>query len=350
MNVHFSYKISKTADLEKQVKQQLEKLRKYLQVFRPALVHIKGCVEESSSREGFIVSLNLRLPSGQMAAQEKSPVAATAIKAAFDALTEQLKRHKQVLRSKHKWLRHRDTDRRSAEITSFENTIAAIRPETVSAVDITRYIDVNLAALHRFVERQIAYRESLGELSTDQVAPEDVVAEAIATALSDDLEKPERIKLEPWLYRLAGEALDRMVAGDGDLGTVSLEERHGVQNVQASDEARLQFHQPDDRLLEEDIIADGHADNPEQWAAQHELIKLVQLALRGAARPDREIFILYAVEGFGDDEIAAITNHTLEEVRASIRKARQHLQRALPMKDLFKERPVELTHGTRGIA
>jgi len=131
---------------------------------------------------------------------------------------------------------------------------------------------------------------------------------------------------------------------------VSLEERHGVQNVQASDEARLQFHQPDDRLLEEDIIADGHADNPEQWAAQHELIKLVQLALRGAARPDREIFILYAVEGFGDDEIAAITNHTLEEVRASIRKARQHLQRALPMKDLFKERPVELTHGTRGIA
>jgi RNA polymerase sigma factor (sigma-70 family) len=344
MNVHFSYKISKTADLEKQVKQQLEKLRKYLQVFRPELIHVKGCVEESSSREGFVVSLNLRLPSGQMAAQEKSPVAATAIKSAFDALTEQLKRHKQVLRSKHKWLRHRDADRRHAEIASFENTIAAVRPEMVSALDIAGYIDVNLAALQRFVERQIAYRESLGELSGDQVAPEDVVAEAIATALSDELEKPERIKLEPWLYRLAGEALDRVVAGVGDLGTVSLERRHGMQNVQASDEARLQFHQPDDRLLEEDIIADGHADNPEQSAAQHELITLVQMALRGAARPEREIFILYAVEGFGDDEIAAITNHTLEEVRASIRKARQHLQRALPTKDLFKERPVELTH------
>jgi DNA-directed RNA polymerase specialized sigma24 family protein/ribosome-associated translation inhibitor RaiA len=344
MNVHFSYKICKTADLEKQVKQQLEKLRKYLQVFRPELVHVKGLVEESSGREGFVVSLNLRLPSGQMAAQEKSTAAATAIRAAFDGLTEQLKRHKQVLRSKHKWVRRRDTDRRDAEITSFENTIAAVRPATVSAMDIAGYIDVNLAALQRFVERQIAYRESLGELSADQVAPEDVVAEAIATALSDELEKPERIKLEPWLYRLAGEALDRVVAGDVELGTVSLERRHGVQNVQASDEARLQFHQPDDRLLEEDTIADGHADNPEQLAARQELIKLVQLALRGAARSDREAFILYAVEGFGDDEIAAITNHTLEEIRASIRKARQHLQRALPMKDLFKERPVELTH------
>ena len=47
MNVHFSYKISKTSDLEKEVKHQLEKLNKYLQVFRPELVHIKGIVEES---------------------------------------------------------------------------------------------------------------------------------------------------------------------------------------------------------------------------------------------------------------------------------------------------------------
>ena len=29
---------------------------------------------------------------------------------------------------------------------------------------------------------------------------------------------------------------------------------------------------------------------------------------------------------------------------ATIEAALQHLQRALPMKDLFKERPVELTH------
>jgi RNA polymerase sigma factor (sigma-70 family) len=346
MNVHFSYKISKTADLEKQVKHQLEKLNKYLQVFRPELIHIKGIVEESSAREGFVVSLNLRLPSGQMAAQEKSPVAATAIKAAFDALTEQLKRHKQVLRSKHKWVRHRTTDRRAAEIASFENTVAIVRPAAVSAVDIASYIDVSLPRLERFVERQIAYRESLGEFSPDQVAPDDVVAEAIATALSDELEKPERIKIEPWLYRLANEAIDRVAAGDRDSGSVSLEGRHGVQNVLASDEARLQFHQPDDRLLEEDIIADGNAGNPEEMASRQELITLVQLALRHTAASDREVFILHAVEGFNQDEIAVITNHTLEEVRASIRKARQHLQRALPIKDLFKDKVVEYTPNT----
>jgi RNA polymerase sigma factor (sigma-70 family) len=346
MNVHFSYKISKTSDLEKQVKHQLDKLNKYLQVFRPELVHIKGIVEESSAREGFVVSLNLRLPSGQMAAQEKSPVAATAIKASFDALIEQLKRHKQVLRSKHKWVRHRDADRRATEIASFEKTVAVVRPEAVSSIDIAGYIDVNLPRLQRFVERQIVYRESLGEILPDHVAPEDVVAEAIANALGDEFEKPERIKLEPWLYRLATEAIDRVAAGDRDVGGVSLERRHGVQNVQASDEARLQFHQPDDRLLEEDIIADGHAESPELVAARGELIKLVQAALRDAKRSDREVFILHAVEGFTQEEIAAITNHTLEEVRASVHKARQHLQRALPIKALFKDRVAAFTQAT----
>jgi RNA polymerase sigma factor (sigma-70 family) len=346
MNVHFSYKISKTSDLEKEVKHQLEKLNKYLQVFRPELVHIKGIVEESSAREGFVVSLNLRLPSGQMAAQEKSPVAATAIKAAFDGLTEQLKRHKQVLRSKHKWVRHRDADRRASETVSFEKTVAVVRPEPVSSIDIASYIDVNLPRLERFVERQIVYRESLGELLPDQVDPADVVAEAIANALGDEFEKPERIKLEPWLYRLATEAIDHVAASDVDVGGISLDGRHGVQNVQASDEARLQFHQPDDRLREEDIIADGHAESPELLAARAELVKLVQVALRDSKRADREVFILHAVEGFTQEEIAAITNHTLEEVLASIRTARQHLQRALPIKALFKDRVVEYTQTT----
>jgi len=346
MNVHFSYKISKTSDLEKQVRHQLEKLNRYLQVFRPELVHVKGFVEDSSAREGYVVSLNLRLPSGQMAAEGKSPVAATAVKATFDALIEQVKQHKQLLRSKHKWVRHRNADRRAAEIASFENTIAVVRPDTVSPVDIASYIDVNLPRLERFVERQIAYRESLGELPPDQVAPADVVAEAIATALSDELEKPERMKIEPWLYHLSSEAIGRVADGDRDSGSVSLEGRHGVQNVLASDEARLQFHQPDDRLLEEDTIADGNAGNPEELASRQELIALVQLALRHANRSDREVFILHAVEGFSQEEIATITNHTLEEVRVSVRKARQHLQRALPMKELFKEQRVEYTGST----
>jgi len=69
MNVHITYKVIKTPDIEKEINHQIEKLRKRLQVFRPDLVHLKGIVEQNSPREGFTISLNLRLPSGQMAVQ-----------------------------------------------------------------------------------------------------------------------------------------------------------------------------------------------------------------------------------------------------------------------------------------
>jgi len=62
MNVHIGYKVRKTPDIEKEINQQVEKLRKRLQAFRPELIHLKGLIEESSPREGVIVSLNLRLP------------------------------------------------------------------------------------------------------------------------------------------------------------------------------------------------------------------------------------------------------------------------------------------------
>src|SRR5271167_486140 len=144
MNVHITYKIFKTPDLEKIINQQVDKLGRYLQVFRPELVHLKGVVEENPAREGVVVSLNLRLPSGQMAAQESSVTATSAIKAAFDAVTEQLKRHKELLRNQHKWLRRRGLERAVAGTVQFEQTMAAVRPGIISASDIAGYVDVNL--------------------------------------------------------------------------------------------------------------------------------------------------------------------------------------------------------------
>src|SRR6266852_82604 len=107
MNVHISYKVHKTPDIEKDVNHFIEKLRKRLQVFRPELVHLKGLVEPSSGREGTTVSLNLRLPSGQMAVQNSAGNASSALKGAFDDLLQQTNKHKDLLRSSHKWSNRR---------------------------------------------------------------------------------------------------------------------------------------------------------------------------------------------------------------------------------------------------
>src|SRR5579864_6894003 len=107
MNVHISYKVQKTPDIEKEINHQIEKLRKRLQVFRPDLIHLKGIIEENSVREGNVVSLNLRLPSGQLAVQKAAPHPTASIKAAFDDLLQQITKHKDILRSSQKWRRWR---------------------------------------------------------------------------------------------------------------------------------------------------------------------------------------------------------------------------------------------------
>jgi len=341
MNVHISYKISKTPDLEKLINQQVEKLERYLQVFRPELVHLKGVVEENSVRQGVVVSLNLRLPSGQMASQESSPTAVTATKAAFDDITEQVKRHKELLRNQHKWPRRRGPSRAVVGTVPFEQTVAAVKPEQISSSDIAGYVNINLPRLQRFIQRELQYREDQGQLSPDQVSVEEVVDEAIANALSEHNDKPERMKLEPWVHRLARQAIDTLGRDGLAQGQVPLERSHGQQNVQGSDEALLQFHQPDDKLVEENVIADPTANTPEELVARRELLNLVEATLRDAGRNEQEAFILYTVEDFTLEEIADISNHTVEEVRAAIRRASDHLQRSLPMKDPLKDKLLE---------
>jgi RNA polymerase sigma factor (sigma-70 family) len=323
MNVHFSYKVPKTPDIEKEINHQVEKIQRRLQVFRPELIHLKGVIDQNSVREGMLVSLNLRLPSGQLAAQEKAPNATAAIKAAFDELVQQIGRHKELLRSSHKWRRWRRGSQETPEPgVPFEQTLAAVRPPTISADDIGSYVNANLSRLTRFVDRELSVRRADEELPEDGLLSSEVVNEVIARALGDH-ERPEKLALEPWLYRLALQAMGEMSARLQELGSsIHLEESRRRQNVEASDEAGLQFHQPDEGWTRESSIPDRRVTTPEQAAYSDEVIALVQAALRGADRTDREAFLLYGIEGFSLGEIAAITGRHLEAIRESVERAR----------------------------
>ncbi len=194
MNVHISYRLHKTPAVEKDLQHQVEKLRKRLQVFRPELIHLKGMVEEISAREGTSVSLNLRLPSGQMAVQAKASTAAAAVKTAFEDLLQQVNKHKDLLRSSHKWTRRqKDASARRNVSVPFEQTLAAVFPATVSSDDVRSYVNVNLSRLERFVEREIYFREAADFIEPDCVTVNEVIDETIAAALGDSQEKPERL-------------------------------------------------------------------------------------------------------------------------------------------------------------
>jgi RNA polymerase sigma factor (sigma-70 family) len=329
MNVHFSYKVHKTPDIEKEINHQVEKIQKRLHVFRPELVHLKGVLDQNSTREGVLVSLNLRLPSGQLAAQAKASTPTSAIKAAFDELTQQIGRHKEILRSSHKWRRWRAGAQESKEPgVPFEQTIAAVLPPTISADDIGSYVNVNLSRLTRFVDRELSLRRSDEQMPENGLSTSEVVNEVIARALGDH-DRPEKLSLEPWLYRLALHAMSEMGARLQEMdNSIHLEDSRRRQNVQASDEANLQFHQPDEGWTRESSIPDRRITTPEQAAYSDEVIALVQAALRDADRTDREAFLLYGIEGFSLEEIAAITGRHEEAVRESVQRARDCIRAA----------------------
>src|SRR5882724_11171621 len=229
MNVHISYKLHKTPDLEREINHLVEKLRKRLQVFRPELLHLKGVLEQNSPREGTTVSLNLRLPSGQMAVQHSAQTPVAAIKAAFEDLRHQVTRHKDLLRSSHKWTRRGLSNSRPTAQVPFEQTIAAVQASTISAEDIRSYVNANLSRLGRFVERELYFREAAEQMTPNSVTQEEVIDEVIASALGDGGDKPDKMAIEPWLYRLAIHAIGDLQARNCD----------HVLSVHLEDSARL---------------------------------------------------------------------------------------------------------------
>ena len=343
MNVHLSYRLPKLPAVEKDVQHQIDKLRKRLQVFRPELVHLRGVVEEASAREGTSVSLNLRLPSGQMAVETKAANANAAVKAAFEDLLQQLNRHKEMLRASHRWRRRRgDTTRRGAPLREvpFEQTLAAVFPPTISADDIRSYVNANLSRLERFVEREIYFREAQETTPPNSISKEEVIDQAIVSALGDgDQDKPEKLALEPWLYRQALRALDELSAIDETNGSaVHLEDSARRPNVKGSDEPELQFHQPDESITGATVIADSRISTPEQIMASDELLRMIAAALHDLGPGPREVFILHAIEGFTVDEVTAITGLPQEQVLAFVSAARDHLRKAPGLAEEFHSR------------
>ena len=97
MNVHLSFKSGKTPDVEREFQTHIQKLSRRLRAFKPDLVHLHAVVD-NAARQELSTSLNLRLPSGQMAATSTSSTASASVKAAFTDLLAQLTKHKDLLR------------------------------------------------------------------------------------------------------------------------------------------------------------------------------------------------------------------------------------------------------------
>ncbi len=234
--------------------------------------------------------------------------------------------------------------KRNGDAAKFDDSVAAVHPAKASEDDIHSYVNANLKRLERFIGRELQYRENIGMIRRDLVTREEVVDEVIARALGEDEQKPELLSLERWLYRLAIQSIQRLASqNDEALQSVRLEQSTRRQNVRASDEPMLQFHQPDETFSGEATIADTRIATPEQIAYTDEMVRMVENALLKATKEDREAFVLFAIEGFSLKEIAAVTDRKPEQVQQSVNAAREFLIKNLPAPNPFAKKILEHT-------
>lgn len=379
MNVHFSYKAEKTPETEREIEQQKTKIERYLQVFRPELVHLHGTID--AQKQTCSCTLNLRLPSGQFAARSDADNAPAAVKQAFAELGRELKKHKELLRSEHKWQQARANkmadasentsgkrnarnergapEREESDGERAMNSEAARSngkaeramsdsleassangdgAETGASRDVRNYINANLSRLERYIERELRFRESVGQIEPDSASKDEVLDEVIVEALSAE-ERPQRGSVEQWLYQLALNSIRKVArANTGDPMELHLEISMRKQNVTASDDETLQYHEPDELERREDVTPNPQQASPEEIASNAEFIDQLDLTLREADGDDREAFILHAIEGFSVEEIAQIAQRKPSEIKKSITAARDIVQRKLPPTNDFKRR------------
>jgi DNA-directed RNA polymerase specialized sigma24 family protein len=354
MNIHVSYKSGKTPDVEREFQIQIQKLERRLRVFNPDLVHLHAIVDALNG-QGASTSLNLRLPSGQMASHESGTNLIPVLKAAFYDLITQLKRHMDLLRGD--FSRKRRQTGRTQVIESavpFEQTFASVPPQeqpmagaskegngSAANPELQNWINANIGQLNGFIEQELRIRAVNGQIRENQIAPEEVVDEVIVTALSQEDGGSSLLSSGNLFQRLAIQAIRRLMQDTADTANVSLDSPHRAQNVTGSDENLLQYHQPDDRPQEENVIRDEMARTPEEIFAGEEMVAQLDIVLHEVKAADREAFVLFTLEGFTIEEISRLSDRTPEQVRQSIHHARELVQQRLPEQNQYRRRLLQ---------
>jgi RNA polymerase sigma factor (sigma-70 family) len=370
MNVHVSYKASKTSDVENEFQHQLQKLEQRLQIFKPDLVHLHAVVERENNHSSS-TSLNLRLPSGQMMAQRSGENALAAVKSAFADLLSQVTKHKDLLRGH--WTQKSLRKEGRARLTEMPLPVEALpavekniqtelrhdlvhrgvvselrnsaaRTDAAVLADVEVWLGANLRVLEKFVDQELNFQVEAEQIREDQISREEVIDEVIVRALSHEDTRQQLLPLESWFHRLAVQAIRHLIHSNADTANISLDAPAGIQNVTGSDENVLQYHQPDDSLPEESVIRDESVRTPEEIMAGDEMVAQVDVVLREVQAHDREAFILFTLEGFTVDEISRLAGRPADQVRQSIHDARTHIQQKLPTQNQLRR---SLLHHSR---
>ncbi len=208
-----------------------------------------------------------------------------------------------------------------------------------------------LKHLYAFVRREIRYYESVGFLPEGELTPADIVDEVVEAALSLWKSRPAG-SLRPWLLQLALRRLRQYIqaARERPSPEVPLEELVPREDWSTLDQDTeiWEFYEPDEIVAWEDILPDPTSPPPDEFLMEAELDEPLQQALAAIGPRVREVFVLYALEGLREEEIARLYGWTVDRVKRYLAMARDQLRERLgllPEEEEIKQVERKLERG-----
>ena len=280
MQVHFSYQHgSPHTEFDKIIEMHTAKLEKLLVRFSPDLVHLHGVIEYGTPKTGTGCSLNLWLPTTQIHAREQGKDVPAALRAAFDHLEDQVKKHKEVLRREGEWKRKRSR----GEIDNVKTGNGELQVQ--DRQQVREYLDQVLPQLKVFISRELRFQVLGGSLKQGAVQEDEIVNEVVARALEDH--KGFSDESAPF-HKLLKEAIHAL---NGAI-------------------PRTEMEAPDS-AAEGGNHSETHQNDP------------VDACLASQAPKKRQVYVLHALEGFTFEEAAQV----LEQLPGEVQEAFQDVSR-----------------------
>lgn len=261
------------------IEEEARQLAPRLKRFRDDLVRREATVSQTKGKRRIHVSLRLQLPSRLIAAQEDGFEIEPVLRKAFADLRRRLDRQVARLRHEPEW--ERPTRRRR---------IGALLPPAQDVAEADRratYFDLiedHLDRVHDAVRRELTYFEAGGSVPPGRLGIGDLVDATVLKGLERFETRPTEFSVGDWLLRLAYETVEEEAraarrALPEDAASLEAEPEKPAEDPTEADQELSEFHQPDEVLRLEDLVADDSGTDPASEAERHEAAQSLHRAM-----------------------------------------------------------------------
>lgn len=236
------------------IEEHIAHLEKRINTFANKDLRLHGAVQKHGGQELYRVGLSIHLPGRILSAEEEAENATAALAEAFSELERQALRHKSRIKHEHLWKRksrRRELRARKAATGTDTAVVAATALQPSGWFD---QVEPWLDGLYDFARHEITYLQDRGDLSPDDILPDELVDSVVVAAWERQSEKPDSLELRAWLYQLAIEILDEEVRQHAQRERSISMESVVSRGYDPDDDSIYEFYQPDDLLRVEDLI------------------------------------------------------------------------------------------------